>query len=406
MGGFGIGNQRREAVSEFLDAGVQHLLRIRQTGFSDLLVGHALDNLQHATLTRGDQQQRTTFTTGTAGTADAMYVGLRIVGHVHVEYVGDARHVETTGGDVGGDDDVQAAILERFDNALTLVLGDIAVQRSGLVALGFQRGGQIQRGLLGAHEGNQGVEILDFQQAQHSLDLLIGMDHQVCLLDTSDGLGLGSDLDVLRLTQMLFGNRANGVRQRSGEQNSLTALWHRFEDHFEVVHEAQLEHLVRFVEYQEADGRQQATVAAQVVNQTARGRNDDLRALANGLELRAHGCATVDRDDGQARHLLGIGFECSGDLQGQFASRREDQCLHFLTSGIDLGQDRQRKGRGLAGTGLRLADHVVTAKDHRDRLRLNRGWFFVADCADRSQNSGMNTECGKAADFLGHGSCL
>src|SRR3546814_14380260 len=84
------------------------------------------------------------------------------------------------------------------------------------------------------------------------------MDHQVWLLDTCEGLGLGSDLDVLRLTQVLFGNRANGVRQRSGEQNSLTALWHRFEDHFEVVHEAQLEHLVRFVEYQEADGRQQA----------------------------------------------------------------------------------------------------------------------------------------------------
>ncbi len=29
MGRFGIGNQRREAVGEFLDAGVQHLLRIR-----------------------------------------------------------------------------------------------------------------------------------------------------------------------------------------------------------------------------------------------------------------------------------------------------------------------------------------------------------------------------------------
>ncbi len=335
-----------------------------------------------------------------------MYVGFRIVGHVHVEYVGDARHVETAGSDVGGDDDVQAAILERFDDALTLILGDIAVQRSSLVALGFQRGSQIQRGLLGPHKCDQGVEILDFQQAQHRLDLLVSMDHQVCLLDASDGLGLGSDLDVLRLAQVLLGNRADGMRQRGGEQHALAAFRHGFEDHFEVIHEAQLEHFIGFVENQEANGRQQATVAAQVVNQTARGRNDDLRALANGLELRAHGCATIDRDDGQARHLLGIGFECSGDLQGQFASRREDQCLHFLTSGIDLGQDRQRKGRGLAGTGLRLADHVVTAKDHRDRLRLNRGWFFVADCADGSQNSGVNTECGKAADFLGHGSCL
>ncbi|EXF42815.1 hypothetical protein BAY1663_04768 [Pseudomonas sp. BAY1663] len=406
MAGFSIGHQRREAVGELLDTRIQHLLGVGQARLGDLLVGHALDDLQHAALARGDQQQGTAFTAGAAGTADTMHVGFRIVGHVHVEHVGDARHVQAASGDVGSDDDVQAAILERFDDALTLVLGDVTVQRGGLVALGFQRRSQVQGGLLGAHEGDQRVEVLDFQQAQHGRDLLVGMHHQVCLLDAGDGLGLGGDLDVLRLAQVLFGDGADGVRQRGGEQHALAALGHGLEDHFQVVHEAQLEHFVGFVEHQELDGRQQRAVAAQVIDQAARGGNDDLRALANGLELRAHRCTTVDGDDANAGQQLGVGFEGRGDLQGQLAGRREDQRLRLAPGGVDLRQDRQREGGGLAGTGLGLADHVVATEDHRDRLGLDGGWFFVADCADGSQNSGVNTECGEAADFLGHGSCL
>src|SRR5690606_10843351 len=161
------------------------------------------------------------FAAGTTGTADAVHVGFRIVGHVHVEHVGDARYVQTTGGHVGGDHDVQTTVLERFDNALTLVLGNVAVQRGGLVATRLEGGGQVQGGLLGAHEGDQRVEVLDFQQAQHGGNLLVGMNHQVRLFDSGDRLGLGGDLDVLRLAQVLFGNAADRARQGGREQHGL-----------------------------------------------------------------------------------------------------------------------------------------------------------------------------------------
>ncbi len=333
-----------------------------------------------------------------------MHVGFRVVRHVHVEYVGDARHIQTACGHVGGDNDVQAAILERLDHTLTLVLSDVTVQRSSLVALGFQRSGQIQSGLLSTHEGDQRVEILDFQQAQHRRDLLVGMDHQVCLLDTGHGLGLGSDLDVLRLAQVLLGNGTDRVRQRGGEQYGLTARRHGFEDDFQVIHETQLEHFVCFVEHQELHGRQQRTVTAEVIDQTARRSHDDLRALTDGLELRPHGRTAVDGNNADSRHLLGIGFECGGNLQRQLAGRRENQHLHFATGRVDLRQQWQREGCSLAGTGLGLADHVVAAENYRNGLSLDRRWLFVAHRSDSSEYRGMNTECGKAADFLGHGS--
>src|SRR5690606_35061376 len=150
------------------------------------------------TLTWGNQQQRATFTPGTTGTTDTVYIGFRVVGHVDVEHVGNTRHVKTTGGHVGGNNDVQTTILERLDDALTLVLGNVAIQRGSLVALGFQRGGQIQGGLLGAHEGDQRIEFLDFQQTAYSRNFLVGVNHQVRLIDARNSLGLRGDLDVLR----------------------------------------------------------------------------------------------------------------------------------------------------------------------------------------------------------------
>src|SRR5690606_40806249 len=153
----------------------------REVGFGHLLVGDALDDLKHAALARGDQQQRAAFAAGTAGAADTVHVGFRIVGHVHVQHVGDARHVDAARRHVGGDDDIQGAVLQRLDDLLALRLGDVAVQGGGLVALGFQRGGQVQGGLLGAHEADQGVEVFHFQQAADRGDLLVGVDHHVDL---------------------------------------------------------------------------------------------------------------------------------------------------------------------------------------------------------------------------------
>ncbi|MNZ66900.1 hypothetical protein D3C78_851330 [compost metagenome] len=404
MGGFCFGYQRRQARGQLLDARIQHGLSVRQARFGNLLPGNALDDLQHAALTRGDQQQCTAFATGTAGTADTVHVGLRVVRHVHVEHVGDARYVQTAGSDVSGDDDVQAAILERVDDALTLVLGDVAVQRSSLVAFGFQGGGQVQGGLLGTHEGDQRVELFHFQQTQHSRDLLVGVDHQVGLLDRGNGLGLGLDLDVLGFTQVTFGDRADRRRQGSGEQYSLTAGRDCIEDHFEVIHEAQLQHFVGFVQYQVLHGGQDFLVATQVVAQTARGGHDDLRAVANGTQLWAHRGTTVYSHHVNARHLLGVGFESGGYLQRQLTGWRQDQGLRFALAHIDLVEDRQGEGSGLAGASLRLADHVVTGEDDRDRLLLNGGRLFVAGRQNGSNNIRIEIESGEAAGFLGHGS--
>ncbi|RMM56937.1 hypothetical protein ALQ76_05462 [Pseudomonas syringae pv. atrofaciens] len=404
MSRFGIGDQRRQAVGQFLDARIQNGLGIRQADFRNLLTGNTLDHLQHAALTRRHQQQCTTFATGTTGTADTVNVGLWIVRHVHVEYVSDTRNVKTTGSNVGRHNDVQTAILEGFDNALALVLGDVAVQCGSLVAFGFKGAGQIQGRLLGADEHDQGIEVFDFQQAQYSRGLLVSVNQQVSLFDRGNSLGLGLDLDVLRITQMALSDGTDRLRQSSREQYGLLGFRHGLEDNFEVVHEAQLEHFVRFVENQVVHGRQDFLVTTQVVAETARGSDDDLCAITDSLELRAHRRAAVDRYNGHARHLFCVGLERGGNLKCQFAGRGQDQCLRLALARVDPMQDRQCESGGFTRTGLRLTDHVVAGHDDRDRLLLNGRRLFVASGDNGCEDIWMKFKSGEAAEFLGHGS--
>jgi hypothetical protein len=56
--------------------------------------------------------------------------------------------------------------------------------------------------------------------------------------------------------------------------------------------------------------------------------------------------------------MRGVGLERLGDLDRQFARRRQHQRLRRGLFDIDARQHRQRKGGGLAGTGLGLAQHV------------------------------------------------
>ena len=57
--------------------------------------------------------------------------------------------------------------------------------------------------------------------------------------------------------------------------------------------------------------------------------------------------------------MAGVALQRLGDLDRQLAGWRQDQRLRFGGLDIDLLEQRQREGGGLAGAGLRLADEVM-----------------------------------------------
>ena len=60
-----------------------------------------------------------------------------------------------------------------------------------------------------------------------------------------------------------------------------------------------------------------------------------------------------------------------------------------------MREHRQREGGGLAGAGLRDAEHVAAREHVRDRLFLNGGGGGVTGCFDRSENLVGQTKFGK-----------
>ena len=92
----------------------------------------ALKSLQLVAIARVHEQNRFAAAASSSGTADAMDVRLTVVRQIVVDDMTDALHIETTCRDVGGDNNVDLARSQTFDNPLTLFLGDVTIERGRL----------------------------------------------------------------------------------------------------------------------------------------------------------------------------------------------------------------------------------------------------------------------------------
>ena len=71
---------------------------------------------------------------GTAGTANAMHVGVDRLRHIIVNDVRNVPHIETACSEVGRDQDLKRAAPEALEGRLTLGLRQVALQRRGTVS--------------------------------------------------------------------------------------------------------------------------------------------------------------------------------------------------------------------------------------------------------------------------------
>ena len=77
------------------------------------------------------------------------------------------------------------------------------------------------------------------------------------------------------------------------------------------------------------------------------------------------------------------------DLRGEFARRLEDERARHARARAALlehREHRQHEGGGLAGAGLRDAEHVAPGENVRNGLLLDGGGGFVAGRVDGGEN--------------------
>src|SRR5699024_2091993 len=133
--------------------------------------------------TRSNEQNRFTGTSSTASTADAVNIRLGVVWNIEVDHVRNAVNVETTCCNVGSNQDVQTAILELVNGALTLVLRDIAVDGSGVVTCIAKLFCNFFSLMLGAAEYDHCVVVSYFQDASEGIELCAVRGQQEALLN-------------------------------------------------------------------------------------------------------------------------------------------------------------------------------------------------------------------------------
>ncbi len=286
---------------------------------------------------------------------------------------------------------------------LALLLFDVAVDRGRRQPARGQLFGQFLRAELGAREHEHAVEGFGFEDARQSVELVDAADHPVALADVGSGGGGRLDRDLDRVLEVGLRDAADLRRHRRREQRDLALRRRLLEHGLDIVDEAHAQHLVGLVEHQAAQFGQVQRAAVEMVDDAAGRADHDLHAALERTELRRIALAAVDRQYVETGQVGGVFLEGFGNLDREFARRRQHQRLRLLLRRIDPRQDRQRECGGLAGAGLGLAEHVAAREQRRDRGGLDRRGRLVADVGQRAQQRLGQGEIGETQVRRGFG---
>ena len=134
-----------------------------------------------------------------------------------------------------------------------------------------------------------------------------------------------------------------------------------------------------------------------MVEHTSRRTDDDLGASLQVFELTSIAGSAIKSGDADARAVPGASAQLLADLDRQLAGWGQYERLCVPQRLVDAFDQRDAKRRCLAGTRLRLADHVAAVEQQRNHARLNLCRADVMHLAYRATNLRGEHELGEAA---------
>jgi hypothetical protein len=195
-------------------------------------------------------------------------------------------------------------------------------------------------------------------------------DCNVELLDTFQGQFIPLDKDPNRLSHKLL-RHLQHIRGHGGrEKNDLSVLREELEHLVDLVLETTRQHFVGFIETEDLDGIRPEGPAVDHIKDTTGSADDDVNTL---LQL-AHILADIrPADAGMAFnvHVVAEGDDDLLNLLSKFTGRCEDESLGASDGEVELLEDGDGEGCGLASTGLGLSDDIVTLDDGDNRTLLD-----------------------------------
>ena len=278
---------------------------------------------------------------------------------------------------VGRDEHGELAVLEVLEHAEPPVLGHVARERARRIAVRREPPHEVGRRRAPVDEDQDAAASLPFEKAEEEAELLRRRDVVQDLGDAAREHALGLDLDFFGVVRVLVGQLHDAHRQRRREEQRLPAVVRRAapQDAPQVPDEAHVEHPVGLVDDEDLDVLERHHALLLVVEQAAGRADEQVGDRLDLLALEPIVHAAEDGEGGEARVAaedLGVG----PDLRHELARRRHDEGprsprLPGRRLAEQPREDRDQKGGGLAGPGLRLAGQVLAGEGERKRLRLD-----------------------------------
>jgi len=252
-----------------------------------------LNLLQHDNIILDDEVDGDTLATETAGTTDAMEVVLLLLGEVIVDDEGDLLDVDTTGEEVGGDEDTGGSGAEGVHDVLTLQLGHLTVHAAdGMLSTSHLLSELVYlpTGVTkddGLDDGKGVVEIAEGVE----LELLLA-NVNVKLLDTLQGQLVTLDHDADGITHEALADLKDVLGHGGGDEDDLDGGREALEDLIDLVLEPAGKHLVSLIKGEHLQAGRAQDLPVDHVKDTPGSPDDDLDTRLDLLHVVADGSST------------------------------------------------------------------------------------------------------------------
>jgi hypothetical protein len=190
---------------------------------------------------------------------------------------------------------------------------------------------------------------------------------------------------------------------RRREEQVLPALRKHAGDPPDGLDKTKVEHAIGLVEDKDFGLAKARRAAIEMILETARGRDQNVEAARERLDLGAMRHA-AENDRGGERQTRAKASKTLGDLARQFARRTEHQHAAAIARGgapvcRKIIKNGKREGRRLASAGLGYANEVAASHDRGNGLRLDGGWLRVTLFCQGMEKRRGEAEPGKISQF-------
>ncbi len=189
------------------------------------------------------------------------------------------RQIDAARGDVGGDADPCAAVAQRLQRLVTLILAMLAGQGDGAEAALDQAGVEMADIVASRAEQHRRIGFVETQQVHDRILDVRGRHRHRLIADVAVAAVFPDRGDAQRVLLEALGQRDDRLGDSGREHQSAAFARSRVEDFLEILAETHVEHLVGFVEDGDAQRREVERAAFKVIAQPSRRADDDMRAM-------------------------------------------------------------------------------------------------------------------------------